>query len=118
MARWIAFDEESTAIAAAESGMAVSFQRGDALESALATSKPAIVLLPGETNAELVVIELRPGLMTNRSEVAPPGQDSTGTTPEEQPFAYEASGFLGLSDEPVFEPEPVTKKKWWKRLTD
>jgi len=29
---------------------------------------------------------------------------------------YYASGILGLSDSPMFEPEPEEKKKWWQKL--
>lgn len=117
MARWIAFDEESTAIAAAQTGMAVSFKQGDALEDALASSKPAVVLLPGETSEEIVVVELRPTPMATGAEPPPPRQESSQPNLADEPVAYEASGFLGLSDEPVFEQEPV-KKKWWQRLLD
>ncbi|HWR36779.1 MAG TPA: hypothetical protein VN622_12995 [Clostridia bacterium] len=37
-----------------------------------------------------------------------------------EPIRYEAGGFLGLSDEPVFEDEPrpaSAKPSWWHKLT-
>ncbi len=117
MARWIAFDEESTALAAAQSGMAVSFQRGDALATALASSKPAVVLVPGDSSDEVIVVELRPNPAI-RSALFPSRQEVSQTDSAESPVGLEASGFLGLSDAPVFEQEETGKKTWWKRLLD
>lgn len=103
MARWIAFDEESTATVAAQTQAAVSFQRGDALDAALTAEKPAVVLLPGDSSNVLL-------LQVRRNPSALPAGD--------EPVAFEATGFLGLHDEPVFEEEPQQKKKWWQRLLD
>lgn len=114
MGRWIAFDEESTAIAAAESGMAVSFQRGDAFETALATAKPATVILPGSTSEDVLVVELMPGQKLTGSSP----RQVAGRQSDEEPVSYEATGFLGLSDEPVFEEKPAPAKRWWKRILD
>ncbi len=114
MGRWIAFDEESTAIAAAESGVAVSFQRGDAFDTALASAKPAIVILPGTTLEDVLVVDLIPG-----QRLPSLHQDDGRVSSDEAPVSYEATGFLGLTDEPVFEEEPAAPvKKWWKRLLD
>ncbi len=114
MGRWIAFDEESTAVAATQSGMAVSFQRGDALDCALAAVNPALVLMPGSSREELLVVEVRRPISQRSTPSAPQGSRHAGDVP----VAYEATGFLGLIDEPIFEDQPQSKKKWWRRLLD
>ncbi len=103
MARWIAFDEESTAAVAARTQAAVSFQRGDALDAALAAEGPSVVILP-DNSGNVLLLQVR----RNSSEI--PGRV--------EPVAFEATGFLGLIDEPVFSEEPQPKKKWWQRILD
>jgi hypothetical protein len=117
MARWIAFDEESTAVAAARTGKAISFQRGDALESALASSRPAIVILPGASADDVLVVEVRRNTAAATSRSAQPEEHSQPVASAE-PAGYEPAGFLGLADRPVFDREIAPKKKWWKRLLD
>lgn len=101
MARWIAFDEESTATVAARTQAAVSFQRGDALDTALSAESPSVVILPDDSG-DVLLLEVR----RNSSEI------STRI----EPVAFEATGFLGLTDEPVFSEEPQPRKKWWQRI--
>lgn len=113
MVRWIAFDEESTAVAAARTGMAVSFQRGDALESALASSRPATVLLPGSSAEDVLVLQIRRTASAIRKAAA-----KSPTACSSEPLSYEPAGFLGLADRPVFDTDTAPKKKWWKRLLD
>lgn len=103
MSRWIAFDEESTAAAAALTQMAVLFQRGDAVAAALSSGKRALVVVPGKNTGDLLLLNVI---------------RNSGGTPAAAPIAYEASGFLGLHDEPVFAEEPGPKKKWWQRILD
>lgn len=103
MARWIAFDEESTAAVAAQTQAAVSFQRGDALDAALAGDKPALVILP-DPAGDVLLLQVR--------------RNSPSVLPNSDPVGYEATGFLGLIDEPVFEDELKPKKKWWQRFFD
>jgi hypothetical protein len=100
MSRWIAFDEESTAAAACRTRMAVSFQRGDAMAFALSSGKPAIVVLPGARAGEVLLLSI-----------------TRNVQPRSEPVAYEASGFLGLSDAPVYEEAPP-KKRWWQKILD
>jgi len=42
--------------------------------------------------------------------------DSTLPPAENSPIRYEAGGFLGLTDEPVFPTDYRSPKKWWQRL--
>jgi hypothetical protein len=39
---------------------------------------------------------------------------------EDEPVAYEATGFLGLGDSPLYEEDlqPQPKKKWWRKILD
>jgi hypothetical protein len=103
MARWTAFDEESTATVAAHTQAAVSFQRGDALDAALAAEKSALLILPTDST-DVLLLEVR--------------RNSSGRPERLAPVTFEATGFLGLIDEPVFDEEPKPRKKWWQRLLD
>jgi hypothetical protein len=39
---------------------------------------------------------------------------------DDEPVAYEATGFLGLEDSPLYaeDLEPQPKKKWWRKILD
>ncbi|HYG98710.1 MAG TPA: hypothetical protein VD837_06220 [Terriglobales bacterium] len=103
MTRWIAFDEESTAAVAAQTSHAVLFQRGDALTAALATRKRSMVILPERSSGSVLLLDVR---------------FNTPASSTAEPLGYEATGFLGLIDEPVFahqEPQQP-RKRWWQRL--
>jgi hypothetical protein len=74
------------------------------------------------------------------AKVAPPGTKSVAPVPhakvaptarepkpnaavradDMEPVAYEATGFLGLEDSPVYadDLQPKPKKKWWQKLLD
>jgi len=103
MTRWIAFDEESTAATADRTQTAVLFQRGNALVAALSSRNSALILLPGGTPDEALL------LAVHRTPAS-----TTGISP----VRFEPAGFLGLHDEPVYADEPAPKKKWWQRLLD
>lgn len=104
MAQWIAFDEESTAAVAAQTQMAVLFQRGDALDAALSSGRPGIVMLPSARPGEVLLLKL---------------QFNSHASANTEPIGYQATGLLGLIDEPIFADDPATqKKKWWQRLLD
>jgi hypothetical protein len=98
MARFIAFD----------SGMAnhlrnlhdsVIVKTGSALEAALADPSDSIVVLPGETPETVILVRV------HRNKALPHER-------------FEATGFLGLTDEPVYDddPQPDMKKSWWKKV--
>lgn len=102
MARWIAFDEESTAAAALRTKAAVTFQPGDALRSALSNGQHGIVIMPTDEAGQLTLLRLRPNV----------------PMPAEVPAAREPTGFLGLSDRLIVEQEPEPSRKWWQRILD
>jgi len=108
--RWTAFDQETAAALAAHLPN-VEHAPGtnkDALDSALdfalnavthvpaaGVGSAAAVLTPARSNDHTLVITMR------TKAAAQPG--SAEDIPAPQPSGYEAGGFLGLSDEPVFE---------------
>jgi hypothetical protein len=115
MARWIAFDQQTSTLLRskiAPENRIETFGRG-ALEYALAKPGAVVTLLPSGGDDIGVAIFRRPrppartGIQAAMARVAP----SSRTT--------RAGGFLGLSDEPVFEEEPVQEKKgWWRKFWD
>lgn len=53
----------------------------------------------------------------------PPAPSQPAAKHDDEPVAYEATGFLGLGDSPVYaediaEQEKQAKKKWWQKLLD
>ncbi|MDP9268201.1 MAG: hypothetical protein M3P27_07715 [Acidobacteriota bacterium] len=109
--RWTAFDRETAAALAAHVPN-VEHAHGnnnDALDSALdltrdgATNSAAAVLAPARDNHQILVITMR------TKAAAQPG--SAGDVPAPQPSSYEAGGFLGLSDDPVYERDDAKRKR-------
>lgn len=98
MTRWIAFDQQTaTALATALPGAELASGAGDELDAALdaaAADVPVAVVTPAAAaGGEAVLITIR----ARRS-----GQAEAEAL---EPVGYQAGGFLGLSDEPVFEDE-------------
>ena len=135
MAEWIALDE-TTRLALRDALGAqgtVSMRSGSALKAALDSGQDCAVVLPGEgeNTARLVSIKRQ-----SRPVDAPPepvAAEPVGAEARELAFDYvspekmekspahnEATGFLGLSDEVVYddEPAPPAKKAWWKKLVE
>ena len=106
MVRWIAFDDESAeAVVSRFKRGAAEIQQGDPVGSALGLGRSSLVLLPAQTPGRVLVARFEPHV--DEAAVVP-------ANPE--PVAFEPSGFLGLSDQPLFEiPAPEPKKKWWQR---
>jgi hypothetical protein len=109
MIRWIAFDDETAeAIVSRFKRGAAEIQQGDPLNTVLRYGRPSILIFPSETPGKVLFARVESQL------------NADGLLSSEEPVDYEATGFLGLSDEPVFTrrpPQPAIKKKWWQRLT-
>ncbi|HEY7097113.1 MAG TPA: hypothetical protein VH437_10340 [Terriglobales bacterium] len=105
MVRWIAFDDESAeAVVSRFERGAAEIQAGDPVDAALALDTPSLVLLPSKSEGKVLIAHFEP-------------KNEEATTGESGAPKYEASGFLGLRDEPVFihdDPHPP-KKSWWRR---
>lgn len=105
MNRWIAFDGESVAAAFAAAQVTPELHdTGDALGAALSSERVTVVIMPARTPGHALVAQVR-RFPASR-------QDAL------RPLAYAAGGFLGLTDEPVYEPEPAQPKKWWQKILD
>lgn len=72
-----------------------------ALAHTLRRNQTTVAILPGGGMGQAALAVIR----WNR--VVPPSPPLQANT--------RAGGFLGLTDEPVFEEEPPAKKGWWKR---
>jgi hypothetical protein len=106
MARWIVFDQVTASELRSRLPQEAVYEAPGraALEYALANPKSLVTVLPlAVKNASAIAI-FRP----RRPEITAPMASS----------AVRATGFLGLSDEPMLtETEEVAAKmKWWQRL--
>jgi hypothetical protein len=138
MVRWVAFDDESAeAVVSRFKRGAAEIQPGDAVGSALELGRPSLVLLPARNSGRVLMARFQTTILEESvpaetfeqsavavEEIAPPVEEFTPaaeTTVLEddlQPIAYETSGFLGLTDQPLYTaPEPAAKRKWWQKLT-
>ena len=109
MIRWIAFDDETAeAIVSRFKRGAAEIQQGDPLDTMLRYDGPSILILPSETPGKVLFARVESRI------------NADGRLSSQEPIDYEATGFLGLSDEPVFTrrpPQPAIKKRWWQRFT-
>ena len=104
MARCIAFDKPTAqAISRNLHLLTVCDSEADPLQTALHSKAPiSLLALPSENGKHVLVAKFR------RPALAPANND---------PVGFEASGFLGLSDEPVYVPGPPARK-WWQKLLE
>ena len=104
MARCIAFDKPTAqAISRNLRLLTVCDPEADPLQTALHSNAPmSLLALPSENGKHVLVAKFR------RPALAPANND---------PVGFEASGFLGLSDEPVYVPE-APAKRWWQKLLE
>lgn len=100
MARWIAFDSETAGQLRKQLPYdSVIVEAGTALQAALADPSDSVIVLPGDDPTTAVIVRVHKDYAS------------------EKPARYEATGFLGLTDEQVFEDVPqVEKRSWWKKV--
>ncbi len=117
MPRWIAFDQLTSSLLRrrlAQEDRIETFGRG-ALDYALAKPGAVVTLLPS-SGSDVGIAVFRPPRVAKaaaRPAAAPARSSPVAATTR-------AGGFLGLSDEPIFEEEqPVQQKKgWWRKFWD
>ena len=115
MARWIAFDQQTSSLLRAnlaQGNRIETFGRG-ALDYSLAKPGAVVTLLPSAGNEIGIAVFRKPKPAKSARTAA--------TKPTAPSRITRAGGFLGLSDEPVFEDEqPVQKKElgWWRKFWD
>jgi len=120
MARWIAFDQETTTALRSKlaGGTKIETLRRGPVDYALARPGSVVAVLPatGTDGAGIAVFRPRPVIVAPKKPVEPrkvdvmPSKAGQGST--------RAGGFLGLSDE-LFEDEEQPqqeKKSWWQKL--
>jgi len=110
MVRWIAFDDETAeaVVCRYKRGAAEIREGEEPLDAALRLRQPSILILPAPVSDRVLLVGLEPKKAAAELAFATKG-----------PVRYQAAGFLGLRDEPVFEePAPPKKKKernWWRK---
>jgi hypothetical protein len=132
MARWIAFDQETTSLLRSNlaRGTRIDTLRRGPVDFALARPGAVVAVLPAMGSPDLGIAIFRRA----RHAVAPQPAIERRTAVADKPAATKrqaaaqpagkaaatrAGGFLGLSDEAVFEEEVIQEKKgWWRKLWD
>jgi hypothetical protein len=123
MARWIAFDQKTTNIlrSTLAQGTRIDTLLRGPVDYALARPSAVIAVLPAGQGDFLGIATFRRARAAVAQRAA---TEQPRSIPPTQPAAHRAStragGFLGLSDEPVFDDEapPEEKKGWWKKFWD
>lgn len=110
MARCIAFDRQTAqAISVKLHLLAICDPDADALQSALQCSSPqALLALPSGTGNGVLIARFQRN----------PALHSVAEGLPEQSLNFQAGGFLGLSDEPVFDTQPQAPRKWWQKILE
>jgi hypothetical protein len=113
MARWIAFDSQTSSLLRsklqnsnwAQGTTVETFGRG-AIDYALAKPGAVVTLLPAAGGIDVGIAVFRRPKQRIKTVALPPVRG-----------VVRAGGFLGLSDESVVEEEPTEEKKaWWRRF--
>ena len=136
MARWIAFDQKTTSIlrtALAQGTRIDTLLRGP-VDYALAKPGAVIAVLPAGDGLGIATFRRARAARPQRAAAeqprpTPPAQPASlraelraehrAENRAEHRATTRAGGFLGLSDEPVFEDEaPQEKKGWWRKFWD
>ena len=110
MARWIAFDQQTSSLlrsSLAQGTTVETFGRGP-VDYALAKPNAVVTLLPsaGDSNVGIAIFRWPRERFAKAVAAALPKK--SGKT--------RVTGFLGLSDEVLMEDEPQEKKSWWRRF--
>lgn len=107
MPYWTAFDSETSSALRSKlpEQTVIEVSTDSAMEHALSCNETIVGVLPcrGLGQAALAVFRWN--------------QVPASGPPPSRPASTRAGGFLGLSDEPLFDnEEPAKKKSWWKRF--
>ena len=118
MVRWVTFDDQTAAaLASTVASGTAEIRDGDALETALEMGDCSLIL-PADSPGQVLFLQMRMNIPLQASNAtAAPVEVDTGSQSDSS-GQYEATGFLGLTDSPVYEDQPAPPKKWWKKLLD
>lgn len=108
MGRCITFDKSTAqAISRNLQLLAICDSEGEPLQSALQSRSPiSLLAMPADTPNRVLIATFRRAAQTAAPADSP------------DPIAFEAGGFLGLSDEPVYQDEPQAGRKWWRKILE
>lgn len=108
MGRCIAFDKSTAqAISRNLHLLTVCDSEGDPLQSALhSNASMSLLAMPADTANRVLMATFR---RAPRAVVPASNPD---------PIGFEAGGFLGLSDEPVYEAGTRVGRKWWQKILE
>ena len=113
MARWIAFDQETTSLLRSNlaQGTRIETLRRGPVDYALARPGAVVAVLPatGSGNAGIAIFRRAKSAVARQPEV---------TLRHDQDHGVRAGGFLGLSDEVMEDDTPQEKKGWWRKFWD
>lgn len=116
MTQWFAADDRVAAQLAGkiEQGDTANACPDDMLDAALRSDRDAVAVLRGRRTGESVIVTIHKQALPPPDVVDLPGS----TDVAESPKMSRTSGFLGLTDELIYEEEevPTPKKKWWKKV--
>jgi hypothetical protein len=122
MARWIAFDQDTTSIlrSTLAQGTRIDTLLRGPVDYALARPSAVVAVLPASGGSGLGIAIFRrvQAAMAQRT-----ATEQLRRFSPSQPAAHQTStragGFLGLRDEAVFDDEaPQEKKGWWRNFWD
>ena len=110
MARCVTFDRQTArAVSKSLHLLTICDPGADALQCALHGSSPfALLALPAEDPNRVLLARIR------RRRPLFAGDDPSG----DEPTGLEPGGFLGLSDQLVYEWEQQPPRKWWQKILD
>jgi hypothetical protein len=122
MVRWIAFDQNTTSIlrSTLAQGTRIDTLLRGPVDYALARPSAVIAVLPagGGDNLGIATFRRVRAAVAQRA-ATEQVRSSLPPRPGAQYASCRAGGFLGLSDEPVFDDEaPEEKKGWWRKFWD
>jgi hypothetical protein len=122
MVRWIAFDQNTTSIlrSTLAQGTRIDTLLRGPVDYALARPSAVIAVLPAGGGEFLGIATFRRARAAVTQRAATEQlRSSLPPRPGTQYASTRAGGFLGLSDEPVFDDEaPQKKKGWWRKFWD
>jgi hypothetical protein len=123
MARWIAFDQKTSSIlrSTLAQGTRIDTLLRGPIDYALARPSAVIAVLPAGQGDFLGIATFRRAraAVTQRAATEQLRSSLLPPRPAAQHASTRAGGFLGLSDEPVFDDEaPQEKKGWWRKFWD
>jgi hypothetical protein len=119
MARWIAFDQETTSLlrSALAQGTRIETLRRGPVDYALARPGSVIAVLPAAGSGSAGIAIFRRAKTVGAPQ-RPANALKTSALPERGvQSGTRAGGFLGLSDE-LSEDTPQKKKGWWRKFWD